>query len=123
MQHTPCPVALLHVLQQHRSGSVRTAGVPGTSFDARDPESTTQEDKALTQARTAVQQRYTQQLDERGIEHNLHLFLDTVHTPAKAIFDTINGVCKNVDAQMLVMAANHRVSPGPLNVMNACERA
>ena len=98
-------------MRQHSRGSTTqmAAGAPGTSIDARDPESATLEDKAIEQARSAVQQRYTQQLDERGITHNLHLFLDTVNTPARAIFDIINGVCLKVDAQMLVMAANNHV--------------
>lgn len=50
-------------------------------------------------------------MNKRDIAHNLHLFLDTVNAPAKAIFDTVNGVCKQLNAEVLVMAANHKVRP------------
>ena len=65
--------------------------------------------RACTTRHLAELCRYTAQMDERGITHNLHLFVDTVNAPASAIFETVNSVCEQVDAAFLVMAANHRV--------------
>ena len=53
--------------------------------------------------------RYTAALDAQGIVHNLHLFVDTENAPASAIFQSINGVCEKVTADVLVMAVNNKV--------------
>lgn len=53
--------------------------------------------------------RYNAMMNERRIKHNLHLFVDTVNAPPKAIFSTINKICELVDAKVLVMAANSKV--------------
>jgi hypothetical protein len=53
--------------------------------------------------------RYNAKMDERNIKHNLHLFVDTANAPPRAIFSSINKICEQVDAKVLVMAANSKV--------------
>jgi hypothetical protein len=48
-------------------------------------------------------------MDAKRVPHNLHLFVDTENAPAQAVFKTVNKVCEDVSADVLVMAANHRV--------------
>jgi hypothetical protein len=53
--------------------------------------------------------RYTDKMDELRINHNLHLFVDTTNASNAEVFDSINMVCKQLDAQVLVMAARKKV--------------
>lgn len=48
-------------------------------------------------------------MDELRIHHNLHLFVDTTNAPNADVFDSINSVCKQLDAQILIMAARKKV--------------
>ena len=53
--------------------------------------------------------RFTEQMDSKGVMHNVHLYLDTVNAPPSAIAITIDKVCKSVGAELIVMASSNKV--------------
>lgn len=48
-------------------------------------------------------------MDDKGIMHNLHLYLDTENAPAKAVAKIVGDVSTAVGAELIVMAASNKV--------------
>eukprot|EP00892_Ulva_mutabilis_P008477 jgi/Ulvmu1/6000/UM026_0126.1 len=108
-------IHLVHVLRTREPGNEIYHGPVGTSVDVHDPLERQLEAQAISKAQQDVKERYTQQMTDKAIEHNLHLFVHATNADGSDVFQTVNSVCEKVSAEMLVMSAVHQ---GLLDAVN-----
>ncbi|KAK9827875.1 hypothetical protein WJX74_007056 [Apatococcus lobatus] len=104
----PSSIHLVHVVRTLSTQLEVYLGCgPGSAYNFSDP-TPHHEIQDVVHAKEFLHNRVVPIIDSKGLQHELHLFVETATAPAKAIFEVIEKVAAHIKPVLVVIGCNNK---------------